>query len=1101
MITSPIGRCLLARGKKNKFIETAQKHLQKQNYDKAIKEYLKAHKEDPKDVRVAQKLGDLYLKTKKKEESVKYFKMAGSIYARDGFHQRAIAVYRQILEVDKYNYDIRLEIATLYRKLGLMAEATPHFKESLKHFEEKGDRDKCLEIIKNLVELEPRSVGNRIKLAEMYLKGGQKDQGYKEFTKAADDLKNAGRWDDLVKLYEKLVKADPTNPDNLIGFGEALEQKSDFEKARESYKQVLKFKPDDLETLDRLVKVSTRMQDAENAVAYLKKKAAIVEKAGDKEEEKNCYRKILKLYPGDADAKRKLQKIGGKVEEAPPPKAPPKKAAVAEDDDVIPLDEAPDDLEVPAAPEPAPASDTASVSQEAAPQAAPPEDEEAIEVPTEDQIPSLLTEADVYLRYGLIDKARQYVKSILKGFPTRHEALRLDGLLNKEQGLIKEAVDSLLLAVSAARAEGDDGNARAYIEELLVLDPDNSLARNHLEELNAGVEIDIGIEESDDVPPAPSIDQDILTIEDSTGPHAAEEERLELADGEDEIFSFVEESGDDQLMLVDDEDESAQSAKATQAAPEEDSMLFEIQDDVEQPTLDMEDDEEIPLSQPEPEPVQAAPPPPPPVEEPMLDVEEEPLMEVEAAPEPEPVQDVPPPPPPVEEPMLDVEEEPLMEVEAALEPEPVQVAPPPPPVAEPMLGVEEEPLMEVEAEPSISETPSVENAPVFEEIEEEEEEEEVELEEIGGAVLEEVPQPRPETVVAELTPTAPEPARPRKKLDSVLEDEWGDDEWEDVDVEEVKAEAPPTVVEETKPEPEPMIAEAPVPEPVMEEAGVEVEPEPEAPVAGVDLDDEWGEDEELEAPPAMTNSIEDVAEAADDAWSDALVGEEPDVAADAPNSVLEGMGEIADEVLGEVFGEEQQPGGDESDDLFDLCSVLSEEITDTDLGIECDDDMADVLGSFRERVKEEIGEDAETHFNLGIAYKEMGLLRDAIGAFQSAMKSGYSPSDSINMIGLCFMDLKEFAKAEQLFKEGLGIEELQEHEILGLKFDLGLALQSQNKMEEALVFYREVESVNPHFRDVNKIAKELSARVGTAGTQREADVPTGTTPRSKISYI
>jgi len=46
-----------------------------------------------------------------------------------------------------------------------------------------------------------------------------------------------------------------------------------------------------------------------------------------------------------------------------------------------------------------------------------------------------------------------------------------------------------------------------------------------------------------------------------------------------------------------------------------------------------------------------------------------------------------------------------------------------------------------------------------------------------------------------------------------------------------------------------------------------------------------------------------------------------------------------------------------------------------------------------------------------------------------------------------------------------------------------------------------VESVNPHFRDVNKIAKELSARVGTAGTQREADVPTGTTPRSKISYI
>ena len=47
---------------KNKIIEAATKFVQKGQYDKAIKEYLKLLETDAKDARIQQKLGELYQK-------------------------------------------------------------------------------------------------------------------------------------------------------------------------------------------------------------------------------------------------------------------------------------------------------------------------------------------------------------------------------------------------------------------------------------------------------------------------------------------------------------------------------------------------------------------------------------------------------------------------------------------------------------------------------------------------------------------------------------------------------------------------------------------------------------------------------------------------------------------------------------------------------------------------------------------------------------------------------------------------------------------------------------------------------------------------------
>ena len=291
----------MAKKSKDKFIDAAQKYLQKQQYDKAIKEYEKAFEEDRKDARTALKLGELYVKVRKPQESIKYFRQAASGYAKDGFYPKAISVNKQILLLDESLTDVRLDIADLQAKLGLMSEAIIQYRTSLEKFEKESNAEKVLEISKKMVEIEPHSPLNRVKLAECYFKGNQRDQGYVEFRKAADDLKRSQRWDDLIKLYERLTKADPANPDNYLGFGDALMERGELERAFQAYHQVLKYRPEDSDAMEKVVAASVRLKDTQNAVAYLRKLVAIAEKKGDKKAAQTYYQRIYKLQP-DTDA-------------------------------------------------------------------------------------------------------------------------------------------------------------------------------------------------------------------------------------------------------------------------------------------------------------------------------------------------------------------------------------------------------------------------------------------------------------------------------------------------------------------------------------------------------------------------------------------------------------------------------------------------------------------------------------------------------------------------------------------------------------------------------------------------------------------------------
>ena len=108
---------------KRKILEAARKHAQKGAKDKALKEYQKLLKLDPRDAKLRLEVGDAYRRWGQVEEAVATYSKVAEQYMKDGFDARAVAVYKQIQNLDPTRYDCYESLAEVYQRMGLMAEA------------------------------------------------------------------------------------------------------------------------------------------------------------------------------------------------------------------------------------------------------------------------------------------------------------------------------------------------------------------------------------------------------------------------------------------------------------------------------------------------------------------------------------------------------------------------------------------------------------------------------------------------------------------------------------------------------------------------------------------------------------------------------------------------------------------------------------------------------------------------------------------------------------------------------------------------------------------------------------------------------------------
>jgi len=170
---------------------------------------------------------------------------------------------------------------------------------------------------------------------------------------------------------------------------------------------------------------------------------------------------------------------------------------------------------------------------------------------------------------------------------------------------------------------------------------------------------------------------------------------------------------------------------------------------------------------------------------------------------------------------------------------------------------------------------------------------------------------------------------------------------------------------------------------------------------------------------------------------------------------------------------------DESDfanSFFDLTDVLGTALMDSGEGEEMHDathvvekiqSVDELFSAFREGVEKQVkGDDYDTHYNLGIAYKEMMLIEPAIEEFKVAMGDPERTLECCSMLSICEQARGDLDSAVEWLRKGVLAPGFPPEDSIGLRYDLAEIYLQQGHLAMATEEFKAVQEMDPDYRDV-----------------------------------
>jgi tetratricopeptide (TPR) repeat protein len=1075
----------LAAINKRKVLESAQKHLQKGAVDKALKDYQALLDADPRDANVRLKVGDLKLRLGKTDEAIAAYLKVADQFTRDGFDAKAVAIYKQVSKLDGKRFDVYIPLADLYQRLGLTSEAMVALQTAAEAYQRDGRKREALDLLRRMASLDATNTTSRLKVAELLLQEGLSSEALLEFSEVAAELERQGDFEARAGVLERVLELSPESIESYDALITLWLERRQPKRAESLAHKLVGIDVERAESHELLARVLSELGDENGAIDAFRTAAdawiargmddrarAILQRyipsepfdfggttdpldpravgSGSREGESpfgeegigaeplaldDEFTLVSDAAPFAAEAAASVALPPAPVAKPPEPKAPAQPKSVSPASQPVPPAKPIAKAKAPPAVREQPAAPPVAASS--APVA---------EVPTEvahapADLDQLLAEAGVYLRYGKRERAIASLEILLRSEPQHAAALELLGDAHAGAEETSLAVDAWTRAAQAAAAMGDatrvatlrsrieaiDASAAAALPDPVV-PPRSAATATMLFEAPAPAEAetDAGIEaDADDSESLEDIEIDIEAAEfgDPTEEPSATETEIETTDIdvaaiappesaaastestdlEIDADAFADMPGEGDGDSV--ADGSAEFAPTHFEAAETPGETSPLEEPEVPDSFEVADGASEAVAEPFVEPAPVA-------------------LQQQTEPEAEPV------------PELELPEE--LELEPAHPPQP-----------------EELHALAPSGASASSESSSTTSAAITEELEEAafyfeqgllDEAEAIYLRvvqraphhpsallrlgEIAVARGHDAARPVAEVAqAAEEGPLASESAtfavqevEPPDDLDLTAREFGPTKTWQDDESDDVAAPAPDVV-----------------PADDVTEGGFAIETESAEPVAA--------------AAPMMESEPE--TPHLPDVTLTNLTASQPEAPSEPELTVPEVS--IAE---------------DAGAPAFDLAAELSEALTDgapaTRAGASTDaDGFSSLFSEFKRGVSRTLGEgDIETHFDLGIAYREMGLLDDAIGEFHYALGSTARRLDALHMMGLCALDVGRASDAIGHLEQALASPDVPAERETALRFDLGRAHEAEGDRDRALEAFRRVAELDDEFQDV-----------------------------------
>src|SRR5215217_5475547 len=250
---------------KAKVLKAAEKSLSQGKINAAIKEYRQIVDNDADDLTTLNMLGDLYVRSGKKEEAVSCFERIAEHYSAQEFDLKAIAMYKKIERLRTHDPVIALKLAELYAAQGLVHDARAQYLVVADAYTRSGDNRKALDVLHKIADLDPNNTEIRLKLADGYLKENLRHESAAAFVQAANRFQQTGAHDRALDAYSKALQLVRDDREALRGLLATHIARGTADEAAEVLERVVEGQEDDNELVSMLARAYLEAEDPKGA--------------------------------------------------------------------------------------------------------------------------------------------------------------------------------------------------------------------------------------------------------------------------------------------------------------------------------------------------------------------------------------------------------------------------------------------------------------------------------------------------------------------------------------------------------------------------------------------------------------------------------------------------------------------------------------------------------------------------------------------------------------------------------------------------------------------------------------------------------------------
>jgi tetratricopeptide (TPR) repeat protein len=155
-----------------KIMARAMKAEARGRHRKAISEYRKVIAQEPENFGVLAKLALLLARNRQREEALQKFAVCAEHYAKQGFDDKALAVYRQAVHCVPRHAELWVQIARLQVKRGYTADAIQDLRQGRRHLRARKLRPQAIQLLREVLKIEPWHFEATLDLARLVRKDG-----------------------------------------------------------------------------------------------------------------------------------------------------------------------------------------------------------------------------------------------------------------------------------------------------------------------------------------------------------------------------------------------------------------------------------------------------------------------------------------------------------------------------------------------------------------------------------------------------------------------------------------------------------------------------------------------------------------------------------------------------------------------------------------------------------------------------------------------------------------------------------------------------------------------------------------------------------------